>query len=451
MTRMVRPEGPPRILIADDSKLIYSGNYQRGWPAGFEQIGCDVQTVDISALRGFGTLMGQGNTAFRMRKTLDPKQMGRNMANRKGGWKPDLVWFHHGRCGAVPGMLNALHEANVKTAVYLCDEPYESGETLHYARHFQHIFTMDACTVRPHVTAKVETRKNVWYLPPGAEVPFFSNEKPHDQRRIPALFLGNATLTPRPSFLRPVDKIVRDAEIRFWEPTGKYDKRWVPLSEHPRLFNDTRIGLNVHRDPRIDRGCLQKRVRARPRSTYHHPCLELQRNPTGFGTGFWNEYDLPASHWAPRFMDMGACGCCVINDGFRSEIEREFDFVPQANTPEEFLELTLYYVNHPREAEEIGCATAEKIRRFHTYRHRAAEILIRTGLWDRLPAGASSSLGEPQAFLTPQDGRLLNLRSSSEPIGRSVGWSPVSGPALTEASTRPSVTSSTDVSGQFHW
>jgi hypothetical protein len=450
MTRTIRPDGPPRILIADDTGLTFSGNYQRGWPQGFESIGCDVQVCDISALRGFGTLMGQPHSVYRMAKSVSPKLMGKNMANRKGGWKPDLVWFHHGRNGSHPSLLASLHEHGAQTAVYLCDEPYETGETVHYARAFTHIFTMDACTVRAHKTAGHD-RSKVWYLPPGAEVPFFSNQKPFAERTIPAYFLGNATLTPRPAYLRPIEQVVKGAEIKFWKPMAKKSPGWVDLKDHPEVFNNTRVGLNVHRDPRITLDCLQKRVRGRPKNSFKHPILQLQENPTGYGTGFWNDYDLPASHWAPRFMDMGACGVCVVNDGFRSEIEREFDFVPQADNPEHFAELVLYYVTHPKEAEEIGCATAEKIRRSHTYSHRAAEVLIRAGLWDRLPQRGLSSLGEPQAFLTPQDSRLLSLRSSSEPTGRSDGWSPVSGSALTEMSTRPSVTNSTDVSGLSQW
>lgn len=450
MTRMVRPEGPPRILIADDKGLTFSGNYQRGWPQGFESIGCDVQIVDISALRGFGTLMGQQHAIYRMAKSVNPKLLGKNMSNRKGGWKPDLIWFHHGRCGSQPQMLQAIHDEGVQTAVYLCDEPYESGETMHYARNFTHVFTMDACTVQGHRDAR-RNRENVWYLPPGAEFPFFSNKKRHADREVPAYFLGNATLTPRPKYLRPIEKLVKDAQIKFFKPTSKSSPEWVKLEDHPEVFNNARIGLNVHRDPRLDQTCLQRRVKGRPSKTFQHPTLKLQKDPTGFGTGFWNEYDLPASHWAPRFMDMGACGCCVINDDYRSEIEREFDFVPQASNPEHFVELVLYYMTRPKEAEEIGCATAEKIRLFHTYSHRAAEVLIRTGLWDRLPPGRQSSLGEPQAFLTPQDSALLSLRSSSAPIGRSDGWNPVCGSALTEMSTRPSVTTSTDVDGQFHW
>jgi hypothetical protein len=427
-------------VIADDTKLGYSDNYRAGWPEGFRRMGCDVQVVDIGFMRNYHRIGGRRAGPMSMRSVLSPKQCGREIAKRE----PDLVWFHHGRNGASPELLNAIRESGALTACYLCDEPYETGETAIYARHYDHAFTMDACTLEVHRRSRRE-RKNVWYLPPGTDTEFFRPGATFGERTIPALFLGNGKLTPREKYLRPVARLVKQAVINYFGTVGKGNKqKWIPLEQHPSLFGDTQIGLNIHRDPRISKECFDTRVRNRPKDMQHPAGLDLCQSPTGWGTGFWNDGDLPASHWSPRFMDMSACGCLVINDGARSEIEREFDFVPQADDPQHFVELVLHYIANPDKAEEIGRACAERISKRHDYRHRAAEVLIRLGLKDRIRDDLLSSLGAPREWLTPQELDVLSDKSPLGRTGRSDTWIPRYGSALTNQSSSRNATTLRD-------
>lgn len=432
-----------RVAIADDSRLIYSDDYRAGWKRGFEQVGCEVQLFDISVLR----LVGANSSTSPYRARTMPGTA-KHIADNIARWKPHFVWCHHGRAASNEEFQVRLKKDGIKTAVYLCDEPYESGETARYSPRFQYVFTMDPCTIEAHRRSRKD-RTNVYYLPPGVDTTHFER-KPYKGRTVPAFFLGNATLIPRLDWLKPVERLVDGADIRFFKSVGKNDPKWVSIADHPRLYAGCVVGLNVHRDPTITNECFKKRVLGRPRAMTVPEGIQLcQKMPRKEGTGFWNEGNLPAAHVNPRFLEMAACGTCVVSDDHRSELARMFPMAPRAQDPEHFVELVFHYLRHPDEAEKIGAACSYLISKRHSYAHRAAEVLIRVGLMESGRAGPHSYLGEPGDYLTPQDSKLLLERSSSEATGPSARWSPAYGMSLTSTSGSPSETDSLDV--QMPW
>jgi hypothetical protein len=149
------------------------------------------------------------------------------------------------------------------------------------------------------------------------------------------------------------------------------------------------------------------------------PGLQVMTTPPAEwgGTGFWNVYGLPAQHVNPRFFEMAACGTCVINDNVRGELARLFPMAPRAESPEHFLELVLYYLNHLDEAAEVGQECSYQISKRHTYKHRAAEILLRVGLKTSTKEELFGSLGEPREWLTTQDFNRQGESPSSEQTG----------------------------------
>jgi hypothetical protein len=152
-----------------------------------------------------------------------------------------------------------------------------------------------------------------------------------------------------------------------------------------------------------------------------------QARPKEWGTGFWNEGNLPAAHINPRFLEMAACGTLVVSDDTRSELERLFPMVPRAADPEHFYELVRYYIDHIDEAEAIGKACSSLISERHSYRHRAAEVLIRAGFKELGAEDLRSCLGPPQVYLSRQPSGPQKAISSSEQTGSSERWSPASG------------------------
>lgn len=437
MARTLGGTNVRRVAIADDSGLIYSDDYRKGWVKGFQEIGCEVQVFDISVLR---KAMAMVRSPY---KTIAMPGTGKAIAQNIVKWKPELVFCHHGRAASNPDFLRELHRHGMKTAVYLCDEPYETGETARYSPAFKHVFSMDACTVEAHRISRPD-RKNVHYLPPGVDTSIFKPVS-YKNRKTPAFFLGNATLPPRPKWLKPVEKTVEGSDIRFFKAVGKRDPRWVSVDDHPDYYSSCIVGLNVHRDPRITQECFKRRVIGRSTHLSVPSGLELCRvQPQEWGTGFWNDANLPASHVNPRFMEMAACGTLVVSDNHRSELARLFPMAPQASDPDHFLELVHYYLAHEDEAEKIGQACSYLISKRHSYAHRAAEVLTRCGCKASLPDDLHSSLGVPEDWLTPQDLMQRAAASSSDQTGPSERWSPRYGMSLTSQSGRVSDSTSLD-------
>lgn len=443
--RLVGRSGPPRIVIADDAGLIYSDDWRNGWLSGFKSLGCDVRTINIAGLR---QQVVRGPYSARGGKL--PKALATNIVRME----PDLVWCHHGRAASSDlSFLAELRKHGIRTAVYLCDEPYEIGETARYSPHFDFVFTMDPCTIETHLQAReLPRRRNVFYLPPCADTDLFVY-RDYAGRSIPAFFLGNPTLIPREPYLRAVEKLVDGADIRYWPqsnagrkvPVSKGHKLWIPAQDHPKWYANTVVGLNVHRHPGITRECFERRVKHR------HPAMSIPMGmslcdtmPTQEGTGFWNDANLPAGHVNPRFFEFAACGTLVVSDNHRFELDRMFPMAPQAESVEHYVELVLYYLNHRDEAEEIGRACSVQVSRRHSYRHRAAEVLIRAGLMDSVRDDVRSSLGVLEDFLSPQDWQPRGVRSLSAPTGRSERWSPAYGLSLMRTSGSPNRQDSLD-------
>jgi spore maturation protein CgeB len=441
-----RKSGRLRIAIADDRRLIYSDDYRDGWQWGFTGLGCEVKTFDISMLRQ-GLNVGGIPTAMSMGRNYSAKPLGDQVAQ----WSPDLVFAHHGRAASNEMFLDRLRAKGIPVAVYLCDDPYECGETAAYSPKFDYVFTMDPCTIEAHRLSR-KNRTNVFYLPPGVNTDHFvPRDYLYDSgdslRDLETLFIGNGTLTPRPRYFGPVDRVVVGSVFYYLKKTiSKAHKReWIPLSEHPKWYANCKVGLNVHRSPWITEECYRTRVVNRMKQFPVPAGLTLPtKPPPEWGTGFWNDGNLPASHINPRFLEMAACGTLVVSDNHRSELARLFPGAPQASDPEHFLELVLYYLEHLDEAEAIGQKCSYLISRRHSYMHRAAEVLIHAGLKGALPADQFSSLGRQEDWLTPQDWTPQGTRSSSEPTGPSERWSPASGMSWINQSTKPSDMPSVD-------
>lgn len=405
-----------RVVLADDAALVYSDNWRHGWASGFRGLGCQVSTVDIASLRSFGSNGGPYSTRGATR--------GKILAQQVLAAKPDLVWCYHGRAASQSSFLDVIHKAGVRTAVFLPDEPYEVGESARFSPRFDFVFTLDHCTVEAHLRSRPLARQaDVYYLPPCADTTRFF-PPPHDvARTTSALFLGNPMLVPRETWLRAVEKAVPGTRILSWpvkgRPLAKGMAGWISDREHPELYSSCKVGLNIHRDPRITRECYKKRVLGRHASMGVPTGLKLWHTmPVDDGTGFWNDGNLPAAHVNPRFFEMAACGTLVVNDNTRAELVRMFPGAPRADTAQQFVQLVQHHLQHPDEATELGRQCASLISQRHTYRHRAAEVLIRTGCRALVPEGQLSSLGEPAEWITPQDLPLPTATSSSVPTGR---------------------------------
>lgn len=415
-----------KVVILNDSSLIYSDDYREGWIWGFKQIGCDVTVVDVSHLSRLPRVIAGASSPY---STTHTGRAAKMMAQNINAMRPQLVFAHHGRASSHPDFISYIKRCGAVTAVYLCDEPYECGETSKWSVHFDYVFTMDPCTMALHRDVRTSRggTGSVFYLPPAANTDRF-RPRPDIQRTVPALFLGNASLPPRPEFLKQIENMIYGSKILYWNATGKSHKDWVPLEKHGELYASCQLGLNVHRDPAINEECFTKRLR--DRSTLPKGLVPCTVRPERWGTGFWNDANLPAAHVNPRFFEMAACETCVINDDHRPELARMFPYAPRATTPAELLTLVNYYLERPDEAKEIGKACSQEIFKRHTYKHRAGEVLIRAGLMGFTVDSLSGLLGEQAGWMTTQDFDELGINRLSAQTGAYAPFSPHIGKSL---------------------
>lgn len=449
MPRELRaPNKPLRIVIADDPKLSFSDDYRDGWRWGFHRLGCEVRFVDVSPFRQSMARPGTRMVSMSRHGAGIAKMVAQQVINQK----PDLVFAHHGRAASGGHFLDMLKSHGIRSAVYLCDEPYESGETATYSPRYDFVFSMDPMTVEAHRLSR-PNRDNVFYLLPGVNTEHFKYRPYFDDngelcRDIRAFFLGNGLLIPRQRWFKPVLQMVEGADIRYMKTVWKNrHKEWIPFDQHPKWYGRCQVGLNVHRHPAITKECclgpgrFEVRNRGKPVPAGIQLCRKM---PPQEGTGFWNDGNLPAAHISPRFFEMAACGTLVVSDASRDEMRRLFPCAPIARDPDEYLTLVLYYLENLEEAEEIGRICSYLISRRHSYAHRAAEVLIRVGLKDSIPENVLSSLGLLEDWLSPQDLGQLKESWSSAQIGRSEPWSPASGLSWISTFGSPSAASSTD-------
>jgi spore maturation protein CgeB len=421
--------------LAQQTNLVYSDDYLDGWKWGFSQIGCEVREFDISPLNNIPLLR---NSIYSARGWGD---LARGMSRQMLEWKPDLLWVHHGRYGV--HLCEWFNQAGVPTAAYLCDEPYETGETLFYAPNYTHVFSMDLETIPAHLAIRGEKR-NVHYLLPAVNADRFRPGLYAAETGRDGVFIGNASLVPRPRFFRHLEgKYPGRAAIFYWKTVNKQSSEWLGLDRYPEILGTAKVGLNVHRSPRITEDCYRKRVLNGRNRTLLPPGFQYcNQPPAEWGTGFWNDLDLPASHVNPRFFETAALGTFQISDAERSELKRLFPMAVTCATPEDFADRFFYFLDHAEERRDIAKACCDLTLSRHTYKHRCAEILLRVGLWDAMPESLSSSLGPPQDWMHTQSFPPSLVASSSEPTGPSS----FSSPPISKSSTPPFGTISTRAS-----
>ena len=217
--------------------------------------------------------------------------------------RADLLFVVHG--GTVPADWVARYRnANIPTAVYLLDEPYEVDRSTQWARHYDWVFTVDEATVPVH-RAFSETR----FLPLGYDTSRFG---PTGRvYRSDILVLGS----PFEHRLR----VLAPLREQWGKHTTWVGPGWRPFCSHgrhveqlvspevcARFYRGAGIVLNIHRD-----------------SVWSH-------------YGDRNSAHLEATHLNPRFWEATACGAFQLTS-YRSDVER---FAPEAVTFETAGELS---------------------------------------------------------------------------------------------------------------
>jgi hypothetical protein len=244
-------------------------------------------------------------------------------------FRPDLVLVVHGRRFAQKWR-DRFKSFN--TAVWLLDEPYEVDDTARWSSGFGTVFVNDAASLARH--------PNAHYLPV-----CFDPEVHHDAglaRTYPVGFVGGYNTT-RERFLLAL----AEAGLLGYVVGGPWRtpalRRLslapnVPAAETARLYQQTRIVLNVFREQ-------------------HH----------------FNTQRLPAHAMNPRIYEALACGAMVASER-RAEVASVFPQLPQFDTPEEGVAVVRALLADPDRLQTLRAQSADNLNG-HAYRDRLQSVL----------------------------------------------------------------------------
>ena len=282
----------------------------------------------------------------------------RALLSKIRAFAPDLVFVVHGRKAAAQWGA-ALREW--KTAVWLLDEPYEVDDTARWSSQFGTVFGNDRST---------RDRHQRWeYLPacydPRVHTPC-ADRRPHAVGFIggagPARERLLAALAGRGLLSYVVGGPWRSAAINAVSLGEK-----VPPSDTSRLYQQTRIVVNVFRDR-------------------HH--FDRQRTA--------------ATSLNPRVYEATACGALVVSQ-WRPELDELVPEMPTFRTEAELVATIERLLTDDAAFERIRAACAARLAP-HTYTQRLRTIMDKT-------LDADASLGAARAPL-PGDAWIV-----CEPVG----------------------------------
>jgi len=179
--------------------------------------------------------------------------------------------------------------------------------------------------------------------------------------------LATMTLFPsRTQFLEKVDWSEIDLHLYGILPIGNQSPlhpyvRGSAMTnpELARLYQDTKVGFNLHRNDNITGARLMKAVERGERGI-----LGAVPNP-----------DLKADSIGPRCYELAACGVFQVCDDSRKELQEVFgDTVPTYRTPEELEALLREYVSDPVKREEAAKKQREAVEPF-TFKYRMTTVM----------------------------------------------------------------------------
>ena len=259
--------------------------------------------------------------------------------------KPDLLLSIHG--SNVPAdRIQAYRAANIMTAVYLLDEPYEVDRSVEWAQHYNWVFSVDRVTVPVH-----NKHTQAAFLPLAYNHAIFCPDGPS----IPSTILVLGTpFSAREEYL----SILRDRWGKLvtwvgpgWKQFSSYGihyEQFVTPADCARFYRGADIVINIHRD------------------SYWSHFGELNKNR------------LEATHLNPRFWEAAACNTLQLCS-YRKDLGHFAQKAPSFRDTEEFTKKLEYFVGNKKARDTIASQVYGKIKK-HTYEARCKTIIETTGI-----------------------------------------------------------------------
>jgi len=342
------PERPLRILVPTP---LYGGSYPIALHCGdaLRQLGHDVEVLDFSAWYPMYASVESTTGNMQHRQTLQgllSTFLGELVAAHAIARRVDLVWAV-AQSPMTPAALEELRRENILSAFWFVEDyqVFEYWRIL--AKRYDAFFTIQ------HGRLFDELRdagaRNVHYLPcaanPSVHRPLSLNEEETARWGADVSFVGAGYRNRQNLFAR-----LRLLGLKIWGndwpadcAASKYlqeSGRRVSTEETAKIYNATKINLNLHSSPR-------------------HAGV----NPEG---DFVN----------PRTFEIAACGGFQLTDA-RSEMAELFSEgeIMRFHDSEEIPALVNYYLDHEQERKAMAARARERVLSEHTYEHRMKTAL----------------------------------------------------------------------------
>ncbi|MET3698896.1 spore maturation protein CgeB [Bacillus oleivorans] len=266
--------------------------------------------------------------------------------------KPDFILVMGGFNLSKP-LLEYIKQSNIKSAIWMTEDPYYMDFTLPLSTYFTYIFTIDCGAIQEYQKLRAT---HVYHLPLGTDPKLYYPKAVPGSGDVDICFVG----VPYSNRIKLMKVLLKQTDYRIllvgngW---AQHLSKWkgrknlsivnvrVPPEIVANYFNQAKINLNIHRpvDEKYNRN--SKRIVGRSVNN--------------------------------RTFDIACCEAFQLTDyredlSFHFEIDKEI--VPFQNI-EDLLNKIHYYLTHEEERKQIAKHARNRVLSSHTFDHRVSVLL----------------------------------------------------------------------------
>ncbi len=250
------------------------------------------------------------------------------------------------------GLLNALQQNQIKTAIWFTEDPYYMDQTSMLANNFNYIFTIDSAAMEFY---KKNDHNNVYHLSLATEPQIFKPKEINDSHKSDICMVG----FPYPNRIHLIQYLLQNTNYQI-QVVGKWEKALALFQRHPQLkihegwvepsnaadyYNGAKIVLNTHRP------------------------FDLKRNQNRFG--------IVGRNINNRAFDVAACAAFQLIE-YKEDLPSHFienEEIVSFHNDQELTEKLNYYLTHDEERQRIAENARKRVLLEHTFTKRLEKMM----------------------------------------------------------------------------
>jgi spore maturation protein CgeB len=270
--------------------------------------------------------------------------------------QPDLILTMAGLKMSKP-ILEFLKQTNVKSAIWMTEDPYYMDWTLPLSTYFDYIFTIDQAALEQY---KNLGHPHVYHLPLGTDTRVFHSKPVSEEFTSDICLVG----VPYSNRIELIEILLKRTDYRIqivgrgW---GKHNHGWITNSERDldlvnawvkpetvvNYYNGSKIVLNIHR-----------------------PFDEKYNK---------NRMGIMAKSINNRTFDAASCEAFQLIDS-KEDLFNHFEEgkeIVSFQDKNDLLEKVHYYIAHDEERKQIAQQAKKRVLASHTFQHRIDHLLMK--------------------------------------------------------------------------